>query len=60
MLNLKKIKILVTGGHGFVGKIVYEELLKKGADPKNIFRPRSKELDLRLAENAKKAVENWM
>lgn len=56
MFNLKTSKILLTGGHGFVGSRVYEELLKAGAKKENIFRPRSKELDLRIAENAKKAV----
>ena len=57
-INLKKSKILLTGGYGFVGTKVYEELVKNGAEPKNIFRPRSKELDLRMAENARKAIKN--
>ncbi len=39
-----------------MGSRVYEELLKAGAKKENIFRPRSKELDLRIAEHAKKAV----
>jgi len=58
MLNLKNSKILLTGGHGFVGTKVYEELIKHGAKDKNISRPRSRELDLRLAENCVKAVKN--
>lgn len=57
MLNLKNAKILLTGGHGFVGSQVYAELLKAGAKKENIFRPRSKELDLRVKENAEKAVK---
>ncbi|MCL5666498.1 MAG: GDP-L-fucose synthase [Patescibacteria group bacterium] len=57
MIDLRKVKILLTGGHGFLGAKVYEELLKAGAAEKNIFRPRFKELDLRLPQNAKKAVK---
>ncbi len=40
-----------------MGNRVYEELLKAGAKKENIYRPRSKELDLRIAENAKKTVK---
>lgn len=57
MFNLKNAKILLTGGHGFLGSRVYAELLKAGVSPKNISRPRSKELDLRIPANAKKAVQ---
>ncbi|MBL8030573.1 MAG: GDP-L-fucose synthase [Candidatus Doudnabacteria bacterium] len=57
-LNLKTNKILLTGGHGFLGTKVYNELLKQGATRKNIYRPTMKELDLRVAENAKRAVKN--
>ncbi len=57
MFNLRNEKILLTGGYGFVGQKVYEELLKHGAQAKNISRPRSKDLDLRIQENAKKAVK---
>ncbi len=56
MLKLKSAKILLTGGHGFVGGRVYQELLEQGAQEKNIFRPRKKELDLLKPENCKKAV----
>jgi GDP-L-fucose synthase len=57
LIKLKNAKILLTGGHGFLGMKVYRELLKNGAKEKNILRPRSKELDLRVKENAKKAVK---
>ena len=50
-------KILLTGGHGFLGQKVYQELLKNGAKAKNISRPGSKELDLRLPANCAKAVK---
>lgn len=58
MFKLANAKILLTGGHGFLGSKVYLELLRAGADEKNIFRPKSRELDLRLPENCKKAVKN--
>jgi len=55
-MELKEKKILVTGGNGFLGKFVLKELEKRGI--KDIFLPSSTELDLRLQENCKKAVEN--
>lgn len=58
MAILKNSKILLTGGHGFLGQFVYKELLANGAQEKNIFRPRSKDLDLRIQENCAKAVKN--
>lgn len=40
-------KILLTGGAGFLGSCAKEELVKKGAQEKNIIIPRSREYDLR-------------
>jgi len=57
MFNLKNAKILLTGGHGFVGEKVYQELLNQDAQAKNISRPRSKELDLRNIQNSVQAVK---
>src|SRR3989344_4527519 len=57
MVDIKDIKILLTGGYGFLGQAVFEELLKNGAKEKNIYRPRSKELDLRVQKNCEKAVK---
>ncbi len=57
MFNLKNAKILLTGGHGFLGTQVYAELLKFGAKAKNISRPRSLGCDLRLPENCAAAVK---
>jgi len=49
-------KILVTGGAGFLGYQVVEELKRNGVNEKNIVVPRSRECDLRIRENCKKAV----
>ncbi len=56
MFNLDNAKILLTGGNGFLGNAVFAELIKSGAKVKNISRPRSKDIDLRLPESCKKAV----
>ena len=48
-LNLKNKSVLVTGGNGFLGTFVVEELKRIGVT--NISYPSSKELDLRINEN---------
>lgn len=50
-------KILLTGGSGFLGSFVSEELIAKGVRRENIIIPRSRDLDLRKWENCRKAVE---
>jgi len=56
-LDLGSKKILLTGGSGFLGSFVYEELIARGVEKKNITIPRSREIDLRKWENCLRAVE---
>lgn len=51
-------KILLTGGAGFLGSQVYKKLIEYEVKPKNIFTPRSRDLDLRNPNNCQKAVKN--
>lgn len=52
--NLRDETILVTGGRGFLGTHVINELKKRGAE--QIFSPSSKEIDLRERQGCKTAV----
>ena len=55
-INLKRKKIVLTGGAGFLGNHVYQQLLKAGSCKKNILIPRSKTCDLRKLANCQKVV----
>ncbi len=55
-INWNKKKVVVTGGHGFLGHYVVEQLRKKGAQ--DILIPSSKDCDLRNRENCKKIIQN--
>ncbi len=57
MLDLTNKKILVTGGAGFLGKQVVNELVSAGAQPEKITIPRSRECDLRKLDHCQRAVE---
>lgn len=55
-INLTDKRILLTGGAGFLGRYVFEELKKHGADESNIFVPRSSRWDLRDWQNCEEVV----
>lgn len=57
-IDLKTKKILVTGGAGFLGVHVINNLIRKrGILEENIFIPRSKDYDLRDMRDCDKAVK---
>ena len=56
-LELNNKRILVTGGAGFLGRQVVDQLIKAGADTDKITVPRSRDYDLCVMENCKRAVD---
>jgi GDP-L-fucose synthase len=56
-LELKNKRILVTGGAGFLGRQVVDQLIKAGAEPEKITIPRSRDYDLCVMENCQRAVD---
>jgi GDP-L-fucose synthase len=56
-LDLTNQRILVTGGAGFLGRQVVDQLCKAGADRDKITTPRSKDCDLRQMDSCQRAVD---
>lgn len=56
-LDLSNKRILVTGGAGFLGRQVIDQLVKAGADAQKIAVTRSRDCDLRIMENCKSAAD---
>ncbi|MDJ0517604.1 MAG: GDP-L-fucose synthase [Trichodesmium sp. MO_231.B1] len=56
-LELENKRILVTGGSGFLGRQVVDQLHKAGANLNKITIPRSRDYDLRTLEACQKAVQ---
>jgi len=58
MLDLRKNRILVTGGGGFLGTHVVNALKKRGVKEENIMIPRSRDYDLREKEVNRELVKD--
>ncbi|MCB9099338.1 MAG: GDP-L-fucose synthase [Anaerolineales bacterium] len=55
-MNLSEKRIMVTGGHGFLGRYVVAELKEKGAE--NIFLPRHSDYDLTQIDDVIRAYKD--
>ena len=55
MINLSKKRIILTGGAGFLGRLVEKKLIERGCS--NIFIPRIEEYDLRNLDDIVKIYQ---
>lgn len=53
------MRILLTGGGGFLGRFVYQELLNRNYDANNIFCPRKTDYDLTNYETVRRLFEEF-
>jgi len=53
----KNKKILLTGGAGFLGKVIQKKLKERGVDKENIIIPHIDTCDLKIWENCVKSVK---
>jgi GDP-L-fucose synthase len=58
MSSLADKRILVTGGAGFLGQQVVQQLTQAGANPEKITIPRSRDHDLRTLAACEQVVQN--
>jgi GDP-L-fucose synthase len=58
MIKLNNKKILLTGGNGFLGKFVHQELIAQGVSKNNIIITNSNQDDLRNKNNCERLVKN--
>ncbi|MGH7567012.1 MAG: GDP-L-fucose synthase family protein [Gemmatimonadota bacterium] len=58
ILDLAHARILVTGGAGFLGSHVLEELVERGIPRENVFAPRSAQYDLVRPEAAARLLRD--